>query len=172
MPTRFWRLSVAAAVCLYGPAIGGEAPREYQTKGAFLVNFARFIEWPAEAFDGPASSIDFCVVGERWRYQDMQTTMENRQVANRPVRLRALGDTTNCHLLFVSGDVSPERFFRLLPDFTVRVGEQQRFFERGGHINFHLHGARVHFSIATGVIQQQRFRMSSRLLDLAHKERD
>ena len=172
MPTRTWRVSAAMAVCLYGATITGEAPREYQTKGAFLVNFARFIEWPAEAFDGSASPIDFCVVGERWRYQDMQTTIENRSVANRPVRLRALGDTTNCHLLFLSGDVSPEKFFRPLPDFTVRVGEQQRFLEHGGHINFHLHGARVHFSIATAVVQQQKFRVSSRLLDLAHKERD
>jgi hypothetical protein len=152
-----------------GPS-GAQALREYQAKGAFLVNFAKFIEWPDEVFDGPADAIDVCVVAEPWMYEELETTMKDKVVGKRPVRLRPRGDTAHCHVLFVGGGQKPEPIFGPLDDYTVRVGEQPRFLSAGGHINFHLHGDRIFFGIANGITQQKKFRVSSRLLALAHKE--
>lgn len=147
-----------------------QALREYQAKGAFLVNFAKFIEWPDDAFHGPAAPIDVCVVAEPWMYEDLETTISNKLVGKRQVRLRARGETTQCHLLFVGGRATPEPIFEPLPEFTVRVGEQPRFLSSGGHISFHVHGDRIHFGVANGITHQKKFKVSSRLLALAHKE--
>jgi hypothetical protein len=152
--------------------IQGQTLREYQVKGAFLVNFAKFIEWPDDAFDGPSAPLDVCFVGARWIYDDLATTIADKLVGKRPIRLRAPGDTTGCHLLFVGGNQAPGRIFAPLADFTVRVGEEQPFLAAGGHISFHLHGARVHFEIAPNAAQHKTFKISSRLIVLADKDKD
>lgn len=170
MPVRFRRAFVWVCVWTGVALVQAQTLREYQAKGAFLVNFARFIEWPDDAFDGPAGSFDLCVVGERWMYEDIETTVKSKLIGSRPLRLRALGETTGCHMLFVGGNQPPERFFQPANDLTVRVGEQSRFLALGGHINFHLHGDRVHFEIAAAAAQQKKFRVSSKLLVLADKE--
>ena len=36
---------------------------EYQVKAAFLFNFAKFVEWPADAFEGPQDPVAICVLG-------------------------------------------------------------------------------------------------------------
>jgi hypothetical protein len=170
MPVRLrWALIL---LCLWmgaGP-MGAQALREYQAKGAFLVNFAKFIEWPDEVFDGPTGPVDVCVVAESWIYEELETTLKHKLVGKRPVRLHPRGDTARCHLLFVGGHQRPEPIFESLNDHTVRVGEQPQFLSSGGHISFHLHGDRIHFDIANGVTHQKKFRVSSRLLALVHKE--
>ena len=37
---------------------------EYKLKAVFLLNFAKFIEWPDQAFSDKASSIAICIVGK------------------------------------------------------------------------------------------------------------
>jgi hypothetical protein len=37
---------------------------EYQVKGAFVFNFAKFVEWPQEAFKAPSDSLVICVLGQ------------------------------------------------------------------------------------------------------------
>ncbi len=36
---------------------------EDQVKAAYLFNFAKFVEWPAEPFPAAGSSISFCTLG-------------------------------------------------------------------------------------------------------------
>ena len=47
--TRAVLLIVAAVLCLL-PVSQSEELTEYQVKAAFIYNFAKFVEWPAEAF--------------------------------------------------------------------------------------------------------------------------
>jgi len=42
----------------------GNSPSEYQIKAAFLLNFAKFVDWPPNSFAGPESPFLICVVGE------------------------------------------------------------------------------------------------------------
>ena len=45
-------------------APAGEAEiEEYQVKAAFLFNFAKFVEWPAQAFKSADEPIEICVLG-------------------------------------------------------------------------------------------------------------
>jgi hypothetical protein len=169
MPVRpGWALVLSLCVAIAAGPIEGQPLREYQAKGAFLVNFAKFIEWSDELFESAAAPVEVCVAGEAWVYEELETVMRQKFVGKRPVRLRPRGETSHCHLLFVVGDQRPEPIFQSLPDFTVRVGEQPRFLSAGGHISFHLHGDRIHFGMNDNVAHQKRFRVSSRLLALAH----
>src|ERR1700741_1148752 len=36
---------------------------EYQVKAAFLYNFAKFVDWPPNAFPNPKQTFDICVYG-------------------------------------------------------------------------------------------------------------
>jgi hypothetical protein len=41
-----------------------DAQLEYQVKAVFLLNFTKFIEWPAAAFELPVSPVTICILGE------------------------------------------------------------------------------------------------------------
>ena len=41
-----------------------QGPTEYQVKAAFLYNFAKFIDWPSEAFPDSSNTFTIGVVGK------------------------------------------------------------------------------------------------------------
>ena len=65
-------LALATAVVLLAcvsissyPARAAEAePLEYQVKAAFLLNFTKFVQWPASAFADEHSPLAICILGE------------------------------------------------------------------------------------------------------------
>ena len=59
----FCRFAFLAALCL-GGSLGWTAtpPGEYQIKAAYLLNFARYVEWPAARLPGGAT-LRLCVLG-------------------------------------------------------------------------------------------------------------
>src|SRR5262249_42923351 len=64
---RVFRFMVLLAVCLStGRAAGTSAHTagEYEIKAAFLYNFAKFVEWPAETFADANAPLILGIVGE------------------------------------------------------------------------------------------------------------
>ena len=63
-----WRIGLCAAVlvCSAIPSQGAESEPslEYRVKAAFLLNFAKFVEWPAGETPASESPIAICVIGE------------------------------------------------------------------------------------------------------------
>jgi hypothetical protein len=55
-------------LALLSAGIGGtasaadEPPLEYQVKAAFLLNFTKFVEWPASAFAQEHSPLTICIL--------------------------------------------------------------------------------------------------------------
>jgi hypothetical protein len=41
----------------------GPPPPEYHVKAAFLLNFTKFVEWPASSFSSPETPITICILG-------------------------------------------------------------------------------------------------------------
>src|SRR5579862_4491440 len=77
-PARSWasqlrRLLMAAATALLlcstllgsSPAVQAQisSSEEYRLKFAFLYNFARFVDWPADAFSSPQAPLNICIIG-------------------------------------------------------------------------------------------------------------
>ena len=51
------------AIAVTAAAQSARAP-EYEVKAAFLYNFAKFVEWPPQAFAYSSTPIRFCVLGD------------------------------------------------------------------------------------------------------------
>lgn len=146
---------------------------EYQVKAAFLFNFAKFIEWPTDAFPNEKTPITLCV----FRYDPFGgvldevirgKTINNRDLAAR--RITELPDLKGCHLVFISN-----REDKLLGEIekdvagasVLVVGEGPEFAERGGSVQFFLEQNKLRFAINVDAVQRARLQVSSKLLALA-----
>src|SRR5690242_7791505 len=89
-----------------GKATGAEVSlSEYQVKALFLVNFAKYVDWPATAFGGAASPIVIGVSGENNFGSHLEKAIEGKTVCGRAIRILAAEkdeDFAKCHMLFVS----------------------------------------------------------------------
>src|SRR5687768_747777 len=98
-----------AHLCAASAMLRAQAPLEYPVKAAFVLNFARFVEWPDSAFATPSSPLTICVLGADPFGGILDVTVGGERVHNRPVvvqrapRATQLPPQTSCHLAFVAG---------------------------------------------------------------------
>jgi hypothetical protein len=146
---------------------------EYQLKAAFLLNFAKFIEWPQNAFQGDKTPIVVCV----FRYDPFGSALDEilrgKNINNRELlarRINELPEVKACQLVFIS-----EREEKRLPDIlnslngasVLVVGEGGEFAERGGGVQFFLEADKLRFAVNVDAVQRARLSVNSRLLALA-----
>ncbi len=148
-------------------------PTEYQIKAAFLFNFAKFVEWPSQAFAAGTSPLVIGILGENPFHDDLARTIQNKTVDEHPVvikELRSPAQATNCHLLFISTSEKnrlPEIMQSLKGASVLTVGEMDRFTENGGMINFILEGTKIRFQINKDAAARAGLKISSKLMNLA-----
>ncbi|HZS46541.1 MAG TPA: YfiR family protein [Blastocatellia bacterium] len=150
-----------------------QAISDSQVKAAFLYNFAKFIDWPADAFSSDSSPIVIGVVGNDPFGGALEQTTSGRSVNGRPIaikRLRLGQDLRDCHILFVS--VSEKRqltavMLSVKQASVLTVGDMDEFIDEGGVIRFLLEGDRVRFEINLAAAERARLKISSKLLSLA-----
>ena len=153
--------------------VPGQVLDEYQVKAAFLYNFAKFVEWPPEAFKTPKDPILVCVLGHNPFGNALEEAIHGKSIAGRTFAYRHVSDAesaSNCQILFVSSTES--KHFRSLLDNlkplgVLTVGEAQGFATDGGVINFTRDDGRVHFEINVDAAEQERLHISAKLLSLA-----
>jgi hypothetical protein len=155
-----------------GPAETKPVDLEYQVKAAFLFNFAKFVEWPPDAFPDPATPVAICVLGEDPFGQGLDAVVEGETLNGRRLvvrRLRDLLQTRDCHVLFVSRSEKelPALMAGLRSGGVLTVGEGDDFLEQGGMIRFVLEQNRVRFDINLDAAERGRLKLSSKLLRLA-----
>lgn len=149
------------------------APTEHEVKAAFLYNFARFVEWPKEAWASPDQPFVVGVLGEDPFGETLDRTLAGKTVAERPIVVRRLSSSEGAHevqILFVSSSEGPRlaRILYALTDIPVlTVGEPSGFAEQGGMIGFRTEDRRIRFDINTERAQRAGLRISSQLLKLA-----
>ncbi len=81
-----------------------EVGQEYQVKAAFLVNMAKFITWPDEAFAPDRPEFIFCLAGVD-PFGELFDIVRNKTIGTRAirvVRISSLDSIPDCHMLFVS----------------------------------------------------------------------
>lgn len=117
---------------------------EYVLKAGFLFNFAKYVEWPEDAFDGPDSPLVIGVVGKDPFGKDLDRALRNKTVKGRPIRVVRFpspDDIRGAHILFVPSSEERRmdevlRQVRSKP--TLLVGEDPRFCREGGTLNILL----------------------------------
>lgn len=161
--------SLAAALSFFSATVSALAPSEYQLKAVFLFNFAQFVEWPEEAFEGPSDDLSICLIGQDPFGAQLDAVMQGEQIGGRAISIHrypsaALAD--NCHLLYVS-QPEPElrdtlRKVKGAPILTV--GETEAFTAFGGMIRFQMEGNKVRLLVNPKPADEARLRLSSKLL--------
>src|SRR5947207_3575250 len=138
-------LAVLAALIFTGGIAeeGPEAaPSEYQLKAAFLFNFAKFVEWPPEAFATSNTPFIIGIIGEDPFGADLERTVRGKSVNGRTFEikpLRTLTEAGGCHILFISRSERkrvPEILKAASAASVLTVSEIERFTQAGGMVNF------------------------------------
>lgn len=180
-PPRFCRGAVRAVVvvvlisaCTLAPLAAQRAVfSERDVKAVFLLNFAQFVEWPAEAFAESTSPIVIGVLGEDPFGRVLDEVVQGEVVKNRPLsvaRFQHVNQVTACHILFISSSEAAryQEILRALQRRSVlTVGDQEGFAAGGGMIRFVTEQNRIRFRANLAAIKAARLVVSSRLLRAA-----
>ena len=148
------------------------ASQEYQVKAGFLFNFAKFIEWPADAFKDANNFLIIGIIG-RDPFGDALDVLEQKSIADRKILIRrfaSVEDLQRCHILFISNSEKenlPNIFKAIRKWHILTVGEMKGFPQSGGMINFILVDNKIQFEINVDAAQRANLRISSQLLKLA-----
>jgi hypothetical protein len=151
-----------------------EAPlSEYRVKAAWLLNFARYCDWPATAFADATSPYVVGVAGKDTFGEELEKVFEGRTVKGRkflPRRVSTEPDIRACHLLFISPS-ERRRTAELLRKLhglpVLTVGESPDFLDQGGIINLFLRDGSVRFDINLEPARIGRLKLDANLLSVA-----
>lgn len=146
---------------------------EYEVKAAYLLNFTRFIEFPAAALGDAASPLRVCLAGSDPFGGALERTMAGERFETHPIAVETLTDpaaATRCHVLFVprSAAGAAQPWIRAASGSVLTVGEQPGFLEAGGAIVFMIDAGHVRFDVNPSAASSHGIRISSKLLRVAH----
>lgn len=151
--------------------VEAQSPNEYRVKAAFILNFARFVEWPGDAYsEGGALVVG--IIGDD-PFGSSLDRLNGSTVGGRRIVVRRLksGDyLRGCQILFVSSS-ERNRLGKILESVrggsVLTIGELPQFNQAGGIIKFVIQDNKVRFEINGGAAGQARLRISSKLLALS-----
>jgi hypothetical protein len=152
-------------------AHAADALSEYDVKAVFLLNFTKFIEWPAAAFELPDSPVTICILGEDPFGSMLNQVVEGEVVNGRKVtvqRIKRAPAQKSCQILFWSK--SEGGAAKALPGLglgVLTVGEGENFIREGGMISFIIDNRRVRFDVNQTVAEGAGLKLSSKLLSVA-----
>lgn len=172
--SRLLVVAAAAATLAWAPAQGQpRAAGEYEVKAAFLFNFARYVEWPADGFPPEGDPIVVTVLGEDPFGETLDSTLRDRTIQKRPLVVRRVArveEVGNSQIVFIGKTASEDlpRILQRLDDAPVlTVGETAQFAQRGGMISFRKERDRIGFEINLASTERAHLKVSSQLLKLA-----
>ena len=172
VPSPLVLLAVVAAGLSARSALAQPFTDEYPVKAAYILNFARFVEWPQDNL--PASSpITIAVVGKDPFNGSLEQVLRGRSANGHTIHLRYVRwneALTPYQIVFISAAEEPhlpEIFRHIGNESVLTVSDIERFSRRGGIIEFSMVGNRVRFDINRSPAMAGRLTISSKLLTVA-----
>jgi len=148
---------------------------ENRVEAAFLYNFAKFVDWPTNAFASADAPFVIAVLGDESMTKVLEQTVKGKSVGDRSIQARQITDVARvgpCQILFVTqsgmGQFAPALTTIGKANILV-VGESPGFLEAGGAINFTNEEGRVRFEVNTAASRRAGLEINSKLLRLATK---
>lgn len=141
---------------------------EYEMKAFFLVNFARFVDWPEGSEAGASPVIGVGILGrdpfgQALDFYAGQLVKGKRIQIKRSRELRELAD---CRIIFY-GDAPPD-LGRMLKDSKERsiltFGESDDFIRLGGMVRFLIEDKKVQMQVNKRAYTEARLNINSHLL--------
>lgn len=163
-----------AALLLALPALPAHADQglELRVKAAFLFNFTRFANWPADSFKSGESPIVMCVLDSDPIAPVLEQTVQDKEVDGRGVKVlrrQWRDDLDRCHLLFVGGsEPAPvESVFATTRDAAILTVHEVDHALPAGVARLFLDEGRLRFEINDADAQRRHLQFSAKLLGLA-----
>lgn len=165
---------LALLLCLMIPCSPNSAEplSEAQIKAAYLYNFAKFVEWPAEVMSED-SEILLCVIGDNALNGSLDA-LNGRKTGGRLLRVeqRNYADPrlSSCHMLYI-GNSEQQRFLVTLKALqnapVLTLSDIENFAEKGGGIGLVLRNNKVVFEVNLEPIRNARLHVPGQLLNIA-----
>ena len=151
---------------------------EYQVKALFLLNFIKYVDWPAGALPGATSPIVIDILGRDNFNDSLTNAVEGKNINGRAIVIKhvSAGDDLNgCAILFISSSEDSRLSDILSKTGTLpilTVGEDESFLQDGGIINFTLKDGKIHLEINLKAAQKVKLQISSKLLSVADEVKE
>jgi hypothetical protein len=169
-----WKLFLLrVALCFLAAVAQAQSATEYQVKAAFLFNFAKFVEWPADAFLNADAPLQICVLGPDPFGRDFEQVIEDKSVNGHRLEVihpSGVLQAKSCQIVFVAATEKSQilQIFQGLKGASVlTVGDTPGFAKMGGIINFVIEDSRVRFEINLKAAELAHLKLSARLLTVA-----
>ncbi|AEG02096.1 hypothetical protein Metme_3738 [Methylomonas methanica MC09] len=145
---------------------------EAQIKAAYLLNFAKFVEWPAEALP-PHSEMVLCIAGNNVLNGTLEA-LDGHNVGEHPLHVVQKNYTdlsvTGCHLLYI-GSSEQAHFLVILSALgnapTLTLSDIDDFAEKGGGIGLLFRDNKVVFEVNLESIRKAGLHLPGQLLNIA-----
>jgi hypothetical protein len=160
----------AAATPRQEPA---QALPEYVVKAGFLFNFAKYVEWPADAFDSADAPITIGIVGTDPFGEGLEKTLKNKTAKGRPFAIQRYPDFSaiqRCHILFVprtEKDHLQEILKQVESRPVLAVGEEEGFSRAGGTANILIEKEKPRLEVNPDAAEKAKLTIDSKLLKVA-----
>jgi hypothetical protein len=160
------------AVCAFTSLASAEGLTAAALRAAFLYNFAKVSQWPADAL-APGQRLSLCVVGDAAVADALGQTIKGHAIEDHELMVTVLKvdeSSSGCHLLYVSASEIKRAAALLLgakraPVFTV--SDADGFAESGGVAQLIVENGRMRFAVNVAAAHRTRLNISSQLLSLA-----
>ena len=149
--------------------------REYEIKAAFLVQFSKYISWPAHCFAEQDTPIIIGIFGRDPFGSTIDKISGSFTAHGRKVEVHRLHNLSNAeryHILYIASDKSEQmaEINTLLAGKPITlVSDSADFLKLGGTIHFITVGTKIRFNISVANSRKNGLEISSKLLSIAHE---
>jgi hypothetical protein len=153
------------------PLSARQAIDEYDVKAAFLLNLAKFVEWPA--IHNPTGTFDVCIYGDDPFGPALDRAVDGKSIQGGDVRVRRLENAESaslCRIAFVRGEEvrkAQELLSAVGNAPVLTVGERREFVESGGVVQLDRRDRKVVIVVNKRAADRSGLDISSKLMALA-----
>lgn len=144
-------------------------PTEYEVKAAFIYNFAKFVEWPADTSD---DNMTLCILGQD-PFGSALDNINGKTVCGKTLMVKHINSVQNldnADMLFISSSEKEHlgQLIEVVGDLSIlTIADTEGYAEQGVIINFYLERKKVRFEINVEAAERSGLKLSSKLLNLA-----
>jgi hypothetical protein len=172
---RFSGVAPCLRACVWSVLLAGgalaQSNLEFEVKAAFLLNFAKFVDWSPNAFADAESPVAICILGKDPFGRVIDDLVQGEIVNGRPVVVRRLSqppDPQACQVVFTEAEGrAAAKAMSGMGRGVLTVGEGDGFVREGGIIGFVIDNRRVRFDINQTAAENASLTLSSKLLSVA-----
>jgi len=145
---------------------------EYQIKGAMMINFIKFVQWPDQLIDKTGATIKIGIIGKD-NFGNTLDQIDGRSIGDKQLSIKhinSLSQLSTCQVLFVCASES-HRSYQILKEVAgmpvLTIGEDKEFTRLGGIIKFFNEKNHIRFEVNQTAALKSDLKLSAKLLEIA-----